>query len=69
MDQMYEQYFNANPSIIDKIFTGIQRSVVTCANCEYESIMYKPFSALSLSFESNLDKALKKQFETTQFDS
>ena len=66
---VYEEYFNANPSIIDKIFTGIQRSVVTCGSCEYQSIMYKPFSALSLTFESNLDKSLKKQFETSQFDS
>ena len=47
------------------------RSIVTCANsrCRYDSIMYKPFSALSLSFQSSLDVSLKRYFERNKFDS
>ena len=31
LNQIYEEYFSLNPSCIDKIFTGILRSVVKCA--------------------------------------
>ena len=53
MKELYEQYFCSNPSIVDKLFSGIQRSVVKCASCFHESIMFKPFSCLSLGFEHN----------------
>ena len=69
IDNIKMEYFKYNPSIIDELFTGLQRSIVKCANCDYESITYKPFSALSLGFESKLEKSLKKQFEVQIFDS
>ena len=71
MREVYEQYFVANPSIIDNIFTGINRSVVKCMNgsCQYESVMFKPFSALSLEMSPSLDRSLKKHFEASTFDS
>jgi len=69
MKDIYEEYFEANPSCIDSLFTGISRGVVCCDSCNYESITYKPFSALSLGYESTLSKSLKKNFEPGQFDS
>ena len=69
MQDIYREYFFANPSCIDQVFTGIQRSIVKCANCCYESITYKPFSCLSISFESTLKKSLQRNFEVLQFDS
>jgi ubiquitin C-terminal hydrolase len=68
MSELYEEYFTANPSIIDHTFTGINRSVVECGNCSYESVMFKPFSVLSLQFESNIGLSLKRLFEVSQFD-
>lgn len=60
LEYIYQEYFDSNPSIIDNIFTGIQRSVVSCADCLFDSVTYKPFSAMSLSFEATLEKSLKK---------
>ena len=40
-----------------------------CGSCDYESITYKPFSALSLGYETSITKSLKKYFEVGQFDS
>ena len=67
LDDIFKEYFELNPGIVDKLFTGIDRSVVKCASpgCQYESITYKPFSVRSLSYESKLDKALTKSFETS----
>ena len=48
MGQIYREYFDSYPSCIDRIFNGINRSVVTCGACAYESITYKPFSVLPL---------------------
>lgn len=58
MEDIYREYFFANPSCIDQVFTGIQRSIVKCANCCYESITYKPFSCLSIGFDSTLKRSL-----------
>lgn len=69
MQEVYEDYFTSNPSIIDKLFTGISRSVVRCGSCGYESIMLKPISAISLHLSSNIDKSLKSFFAVCQFDS
>jgi ubiquitin C-terminal hydrolase len=41
---------------------------VKCANCDFESITYKPFSALSLPLESSLIKSIRKNFEISNFD-
>lgn len=32
-EQIFDEYFTCNPSGIDKIFTGINRSIVKCGNC------------------------------------
>ena len=64
LKQICQEYFEANPGLIDSIFTGINRSVVECNSCNYESVTYKPFSAMSLGFETTLEKSLKRHFET-----
>lgn len=69
MADIYNEYFSANPSVIDALFTGINRSVVECANCDYKSITYKPFSAMSMPLESTLDQSLKETFKVSKFDS
>jgi ubiquitin C-terminal hydrolase len=69
MAQIYNEYFTANPSMIDTLFTGINRSVVECASCDYNSITYKPFSAMSLPLESSLDQSIKETFKVAKFDS
>jgi|688.fasta_scaffold185043_3 ubiquitin C-terminal hydrolase len=41
--QICEEYYSLNPSIIDRIFSGIMRTIVTCGRCDYASITYNPF--------------------------
>ena len=69
MADIYNEYFSANPSIIDSLFIGINRSLVECANCDYKSITYKPFSAMSMPLESTLDQSIKETFKVSKFDS
>ena len=63
--QIQKEYFKANPSGVDAIFTGLNRSIVKCINCQYESMTYKPFTCLSVTCESSLKKSLQKLFEVT----
>ena len=37
-----------NNSIITDLFYGLNKSIITCTNCQYKSITYNPFSSLSL---------------------
>jgi ubiquitin C-terminal hydrolase len=69
MAQIYQEYFTANPGVIDSLFTGINRSVVQCASCDHQSITYKPFSAMSLGLESSLENSIKESFKVSKFDS
>ena len=63
--EIQDEYFRCFPSMIDEIFTGIQRSVVKCAACNHESVTIKPYSCLSLPLESSLKKSLNKNFEVS----
>lgn len=65
MEQIVKEYFAANPSCIDKLFTGIYRSIVKCGSCQYESITYVPFAASSLNIEDTLEKSLKREYEVS----
>lgn len=60
MAQIYQEYYESYPSCIDRIFTGINRSVVRCGACKYDSVTFKPFSVLPLEPESTLDSAIKE---------
>ena len=64
LKQICGEYFQANPGLIDSLFTGINRSIVECSSCNYESVTYKPFSVMSLGFETTLEKSLTRHFET-----
>ena len=37
-----------NNSIITDLFYGLNKSIITCTDCQYKSITYNPFSSLSL---------------------
>ena len=58
LDMVIDEYFSSHPSIIDKMFSGIQKTVVTCKICKAPSITYNPFMTLSLAFETSLEKCI-----------
>lgn len=60
MAEIYQEYFESYPSCIDRIFTGISRSVVKCDDCKHESVTYKPFSVLPLEVEESLEQSIKQ---------
>ena len=39
IDQIKSEYFTANPSCIDKVFSGICKYIVKCGKCSHESMM------------------------------
>jgi ubiquitin C-terminal hydrolase len=42
---------------------------VRCADCHYDSVTFKPFSCLSVAYESTLKSSLKDFFKESKFDS
>mmetsp|Transcript_42676 Transcript_42676/g.31215 ORF Transcript_42676/g.31215 Transcript_42676/m.31215 type:complete len:106 (+) Transcript_42676:326-643(+) len=52
---VYEQ---SHPSIVDKLFSGMLKTVVICDSCKEKSTTYNPFMTLSLAFDSSLDKCI-----------
>lgn len=57
-EQILSEYDRSHPSIIDKLFSGMQRTIVTCGKCQRDSVTYNPFMTLSLTFESSIEKSL-----------
>ena len=58
IEEIVDEYFEANPSIIDKVFMGIKKCQVKCGSCKYKSITYKPFSCLSLELSGSLESSI-----------
>ena len=56
------EYFESNPSIIDSTFIGIEKNIVECANCKYQSVTYKPYSVMSLELRDTLEKSITEYF-------
>ncbi len=36
----------------------MQKTIVTCAKCQFKSITYNPFMTLSLAFDTSLDRCI-----------
>lgn len=64
-----QEYFDCNPSGIDKTFSGIYKSVVRCMKCNNDSVTFKPFTCFSVTCESTLKRSLSKNFDISTFDS
>lgn len=58
VQQVCEDYYRLNPSVIDKIFGGMMKTIVTCSRCEYASVTYNPFMTQSLGCKPTLEKSL-----------
>ncbi len=52
-------YESTHPSIIDRLFTGLLKTTVTCGVCHKQSESYNPHMTMSLAFENTLDAAIR----------
>lgn len=68
MQQICSDYYRLHPSIIDAIFTGLMKTVVTCRKCGHSSITFNPFMTQSLSVKSTLSRSLHDVFDPHQID-
>ena len=62
------EYFRLNPGCIDNIFSGIKKSTIKCADCNYQSVTYRPFSVKSLDCDQDLLTSLNKDSSVKEFD-
>ena len=60
---------NSEPSIITILFQGMQKHVISCGNCQHESVSFEPFTVLSLALpvsgKSTLKRLLHNYYEDT----
>lgn len=56
------------PSIIDRIFSGIQQTSVICGKCSYNSLTFNPFMTVSLQYKSSLESAIQEQLSEVKTD-
>ena len=58
---------NSEPSIITILFQGMHKHVISCGNCQHESVSFKPFTVLSLALpvsgNSMLNRLLHNYYE------
>jgi len=51
--RFWEMHLMRNNSIINELFCGLNKSIIICSNCGYESITYNPFNSISLLIPNN----------------
>ena len=51
---------NSKPSIITILFQGMHKHVISCGNCQHESVSFEPFTVLSLALPVNENSTLKR---------
>ena len=60
---------SSEPSIITILFQGLHKHVISCGNCQRESVSFEPFSVLSLALpvsgNSTLKRLLHNYYEDT----
>ena len=60
---------NSEPSIITILFQGMHKHVISCGNCQHESVSFEPFTVLSLALpvsgNSTLKRLLHNYYEVT----
>ena len=61
-------YESTHPSVIDRLFTGLLKSSVTCTHCEKTSVTHSPFMTMSLAFEATLDACIRGFTREEQID-
>lgn len=62
------EYYQANPSIISKLFSGIIQTVVTCGKCNYESLTCNPLITMSISPASELEACIQNHLASDKID-
>lgn len=68
LSQICEEYFRVRPSIIDKLFSGIQQTIVECGKCGYNSLTCNPFMTMSLQYKATIEKAIYDHLSEEQID-
>ncbi len=58
-EESWGVYESTHPSIIDRLFSGLLKTTVTCALCHQPSITYNPFMTISLAFDVSLDRCIE----------
>ena len=51
---------NSKPSIITILFQGMHKHVISCGNCQHESVSFEPFTVLSLALPVSGNSMLKR---------
>jgi ubiquitin carboxyl-terminal hydrolase 36/42 len=68
VQQLCADWQRLHPSIIDQIFGGMMKTIVTCRKCQHPSLTFNPFMTQSLSCKSTLTKSLHDVFDEHQID-
>jgi ubiquitin C-terminal hydrolase len=68
-EKSWNLFEKSHPSIIDKLFSGMQKTVVTCSKCNRQSVTFNPFMTLSVAFESSLKKCIQGFLKEITLDS
>lgn len=62
-EKVIEEYKKGHPSIIDEVFSGMLKTVITCV-CEEKSVTFFPFLALTLPCASSLEECIEEYLKT-----
>jgi ubiquitin C-terminal hydrolase len=57
--ESWAMYESTHPSVIDRLFTGLLKTTVTCGACHFSSVTYGPYMTMSLAFETSLDACIR----------
>ena len=68
LQQICSEYFAVRPSIIDKLFSGIQQTIVECVKCGHKSLTCNPFMTMSLQYKNTVEKAIKDHLSEETID-
>ena len=51
---------NSEPSVITILFQGMHKLVISCGNCQHESVSFEPFTVLFLALPVSGNSTLKR---------
>lgn len=66
--QICSHFDKVRPSIIDRLFSGIQQTIVICGKCGHRSLTCNPFMTMSLQYKSSLESAIQEQLSEVKVD-
>lgn len=67
-ESSWNMFESTHPSIIDKLFSGMLKTIVTCAKCEKKSVTFNPFMTMSMAFENSLEKCIASFLKEDKLD-